>query len=135
MHSSIEQCKKMNVHYFSKFLDVFEAIDRKIHNGGTKFEVFTVGNQVKSEVKEEMLIKAEKGERRKAFIKFLDMVSPVCVEIYEIIIMIRTALMETVGEVQENDKRDLETIELTMKNNFSKMEGAMGELLLTNFSF
>jgi hypothetical protein len=92
---------------FQRFLDVFEAIEQKIKNGGPQFEVFTIGNKVKSEVKEELLIKAEKGERKNAFQDFLSMITSISVEIYSFISALRTCIMETVGELELVDRKDM----------------------------
>ena len=114
-------------------MDVFDAIERKVNTGGSQIEVFTIGNQVKSEVKEELLIKAEKGERSKAFSQFLALISSISVEIYAHFDRIKMAVMKTYGEVQESKNLTLEAINQTLKKNFMEIEH--GEVLWNNFAF
>ena len=110
---TLSEVEFIPITYFQKFLDVFEAIEQKISNGGVNFEVFTIGNKVKSEVKEELLVKAEKGERSKAFSSFVTLITGISVEVYSMFESIKSTVMETYGQVDGSDQKDMAFISHT----------------------
>lgn len=109
---------KIPVKRFENIFDFFKEIESLIKNGQIEFQIFTLGREIKEEVKEEIMIKTEIGERSKAFGGFLDHLSLIGSSIKTYDEVIRNITMETMGKCLPEESNDEPRTEERVENYF-----------------
>lgn len=102
---------------FNEAFEFFCSIETKLKGEQEPLKIYTLGKEIKEEVKEEMMIKAEAGDRNKAFSQLLEYLLPAALKIWNYCDIIKSVIMKSIGEVLQLEKAtDEKTTKIFMQN-------------------
>lgn len=114
---------------YNEAFEFFSAIETKLQSDQEPFKIFTMGKEIKKEVKEEMMIKTEIGERNKAFSQFLEILSPLVYDLKKYCEVIKNLIMKTIEQSLNIKIKNEKKIEELFKGNLEE-DGQAQELEL-----